>query len=157
MSYQKIFAALDRSPMGQIVFDRALAIAKQDNASLMLFHSIPLENHQINPYSSLYGEALINYSKTLQEQLDEQRQEINDWLADYCQLATDAAIPTEYDYKVGEAGRWIKDMAETWDADLIIIGRRGLTGLQEALLGSVSNYILHYASCSVLVLQGINQ
>ena len=116
MSYRKIFAALDRSPMSQVIFDHALAIAKQDKASLMLFHSIPLENHEINPYSSLYGEALINYSKTLQEQLDEQRNEVRTWLGDYCQIATDAGIPTEYDYKVGEAGRWIKDMAETWGA-----------------------------------------
>ena len=157
MSYQKIFAALDRSPMSQVIFTHALAIAKQDRASLMLFHSIPLENHEINPYSSLYGEALMSYSRALQEQLDEQRKEVSAWLGDYCQIATDAGVPTEYDFKVGEAGRWIKDMAQTWDADLIIVGRRGLTGLQEALLGSVSNYVFHYVNCSVLVVQGTSQ
>ncbi len=38
-------------------------------------------------------------------------------------------------------------------ADLIVLGRRGRTGLAEALLGSVSNYVLHHAPCSVLVVQ----
>lgn len=35
------------------------------------------------------------------------------------------------------------------------MGRRGHKGLSEILLGSVSNYVVHHAPCSVLVLQGL--
>ena len=81
MKYQKILASIDRSPMGKVVFEQALAIAKQDGASLMLFHSIPMESQGITPYSNLYGEELIEFSKYMSEQLDQQKEEIRQWLA----------------------------------------------------------------------------
>jgi hypothetical protein len=34
------------------------------------------------------------------------------------------------------------------------MGRRGRTGISELLLGSVSNYVTHHATCSVLIVQG---
>jgi nucleotide-binding universal stress UspA family protein len=157
MKYQKVLAAIDRSPMGKVVFERALAIAKQDGASLMLFHSIPVESQGMTPYSNLYGEELLEFSKYMREQLDKEKEEIQQWLADYCQQATDAGVATEYDYKVGDAGRWIRDMVQTWGADLIVIGRRGLSGLAEVFLGSVSNYVVHHARCSVLVVQKVGE
>jgi nucleotide-binding universal stress UspA family protein len=157
MKYQKVLAAIDRSPMGKVVFERALAIAKQDGASLMLFHSIPVESQGMTPYSNLYGEELIEFSKYMREQLDKEKEEVQQLLAEYCQQATDAGVATEYDYKVGDAGRWIRDMAQTWAADLIVIGRRGLSGLAEVFLGSVSNYIVHHAHCSVLVVQKVGE
>ena len=40
-------------------------------------------------------------------------------------------------------------VADEIDADLIIMGRRGRSGLAELFLGSVSNYVLHHAPCSV--------
>lgn len=41
--------------------------------------------------------------------------------------------------------------AEAWGADLIIVGTHGLTGIRRHFLGSVSNSVLHYADCSVLL------
>ncbi|MGL4622525.1 MAG: universal stress protein, partial [Chroococcidiopsis sp.] len=49
--------------------------------------------------------------------------------------------------------RLICDFALAWKADLIVTGRRGRRGLSEFFMGSVSNYVLHHASCSVLTVQ----
>ncbi|NJN72511.1 MAG: universal stress protein [Limnothrix sp. RL_2_0] len=57
------------------------------------------------------------------------------------------------DYKVGESREEICIAAKEWNADMVVIGRRGLKGLSEILLGSVSNYIVHHAPCSVMVVQ----
>lgn len=45
-------------------------------------------------------------------------------------------------------------MARSWNANIIVIGRRGHRGFTEFFLGSVSNYVMHHASCSVLTVQG---
>ena len=154
MPYKKVFAAIDRSAMGKTVFEKAVEIARQDGAQLMLFHCLPIETQGVAPYTDLYGEELIEFSRFLQERLEKEREEAQQWLGDYCQQATERGVPTEWDCKLGEAGRWIRDVANSWGADLIIIGRRGLRGLAEMFLGSVSNYVVHHSPCSVLVLQG---
>jgi len=46
----------------------------------------------------------------------------------------------------------IINVAETRGADLIIIGARGLSSLEGLLLGSVSQKVIHHASCPVLVI-----
>jgi nucleotide-binding universal stress UspA family protein len=71
--------------------------------------------------------------------------------------ATAASISTEFSQSVGDPGKAICALAKTWNADLIVIGRRGLSGFQEFWLGSVSNYVLHHAPCHVLTIQGMSQ
>jgi nucleotide-binding universal stress UspA family protein len=68
-----------------------------------------------------------------------------------------AGVSTEFTQNLGDPGRLICELAKSWNADLIIIGRRGLSGLGEFWLGSVSNYVLHHAPCHVLTIQGIAQ
>jgi nucleotide-binding universal stress UspA family protein len=44
--------------------------------------------------------------------------------------------------------------AETWGADLVVVGARGLGAIQEFLLGSVSLGVAHHAPCPVLICKG---
>jgi nucleotide-binding universal stress UspA family protein len=54
---------------------------------------------------------------------------------------------------VGNPGETICAIAQEWKADLIIIGHRGLSGVNELIKGSVSNHVFHHAPCSVLSVQ----
>lgn len=51
----------------------------------------------------------------------------------------------------GEARRAILRAADAVEADLIVLGSKGLAGIREFLLGSVSHRVLRYARASVLV------
>lgn len=54
---------------------------------------------------------------------------------------------------VGSPSQVIVEEAEKWGADLIIVGSHGYGFWQRALLGSVSNAVVHHAPCSVLVVR----
>lgn len=43
--------------------------------------------------------------------------------------------------------------AEKYDADLIVIGTRGITGFKRMLVGSVASGVVTYAHCPVLVIR----
>ncbi|MEP0854662.1 universal stress protein [Trichocoleus sp. DQ-U1] len=160
MGFQKILVAIDDSSLCQAVFAQALELAQANRGAMMLLHCLNSEIlGEITPRLSgemgLYPQMMTSYENhhlTLERRI----QQVQDLLRSYCEKSTRQKVPTEFDYKVGEAGQMLCQAAENWGADLIVMGRRGHKGLTEALLGSTSNYVLHHAPCSVLVIQGID-
>jgi nucleotide-binding universal stress UspA family protein len=53
----------------------------------------------------------------------------------------------------GDAATEVIEQAEKKQVDLILVGSRGLSPAKAWLLGSVSRKLVHYASCSVLVVK----
>jgi nucleotide-binding universal stress UspA family protein len=159
LAYKKILVAIDYQSLTIEVFARAMELAQFYNSSLMICHCVKGElsgmPEMITPASmGLYGG--VYWQKMLElegEIVEETTEELKLWLRSFCREATGRGIPTEYDYLTGEPGQKICDLAKNWGADLIVLGRRGKKGFSELLLGSVSNYVLHHASCSVLVIQ----
>ncbi|NER79754.1 MAG: universal stress protein [Leptolyngbya sp. SIO1D8] len=66
-------------------------------------------------------------------------------------------ITVEWTQAVGEPGRQICNIAKDWKADLIMLGLRQRIGFEEFLLGSVSNYVMHHAPCSVMTVQEVGE
>jgi nucleotide-binding universal stress UspA family protein len=53
----------------------------------------------------------------------------------------------------GEPAEAILRVAEETDADLIVVGNKGMTGARRFLLGSVPNNVSHHAPCSVIIVR----
>ncbi len=62
-------------------------------------------------------------------------------------------IDAESHTRQGDPARALIEAAEELDADLIIVGARGKSGLERFLLGSVSSKLSHYADRSVMVVR----
>ncbi len=156
MMFKKILVALDRSEIGQQVFEEALGLAKLTQASLMLVHVLSTEEEG-SPYVPMlsnfdYYPGLSSQSFELyQKQWDTFKNLGIQMLQSFCTQANAAGVTTEFTQNIGNPGRIICDLAHSYGADLIVMGRRGRSGLMELFLGSVSNYVLHHAACTVHV------
>ena len=157
--YKKILVAIDYQSSTIEVFERAIELAKFYGSSLMICHcvkgDIPGMPDIIAPASmGLYGGSYWQKMVELEEEIvEETTEELQLWLRSLCHQATKGGIPTESNYLKGKPGLQICNLAKTWQADLIVLGRRGRKGLSKLLLGSVSNYVVHNAHCSVLIVQ----
>ena len=154
--FAKILVAIDSSPMGKTIFDKALDLAKSTGASMMLLHVLSYEDGMPMPtsfgreyYTGLSSKALEIY----QQQYKESENQSLKLLQTLASQAISAGISTEFSQNHGSPGQTICDLALNSSADLVVMGRRGRSGINELILGSVSNYVLHHACCSVLVVQ----
>ncbi|MCT7969280.1 universal stress protein [Laspinema sp. D1] len=159
MTYHKILAAIDRSPQSDFVIEQVLDLAEKEKAELMLFHAIQVEAlAEISPMVGTgmgLSPSLGREIPELQRQrLDGQIQHTKEILQEYASMAMARNIPTICHHSVGDPGVVSCELARSWGANLIVVGRRGRKGMTELLLGSVSNYITHHAPCSVLIVQG---
>jgi nucleotide-binding universal stress UspA family protein len=67
--------------------------------------------------------------------------------------AQEAGVPVELFARQGDPADAILDVAEEREADLIVVGNKGMTGAKRFLLGSVPNKVSHHAPCSVLIVR----
>jgi nucleotide-binding universal stress UspA family protein len=68
-------------------------------------------------------------------------------------LAKDEGIEVQAHVRNSSASDALIDVAEESDADLIVVGNKGMTGAKRFVASSVPNKVTHNAPCSVLVVQ----
>ncbi len=155
----KILAGIDYSDKNQAVFDSALSLAKSTGASLMLLNVISEKEteYPVLPTSAYYPYPMLDDRdyKIYEERLTEYKQLGLCFLQDLTEKALSIGIEAEYTQLTGNPGAMICELAHNWEADLIIVGSRGLKGIKEMFVGSVSNYVSHHAPCSVLILRTV--
>lgn len=157
-SIERILVALEHSEIGNLVFEKGLTVAKALNARMMLVHVVSAEE-SISPRMMPTGLMMGGYSEIASVNFDRFRQEWqtyvnrgNEMLQARVQEAAEVGITAECLQLSGGTGIQICESAKTWNADLIVLGRRGYSGLKEFIMGSVSNYVLHHAPCSVMII-----
>ena len=68
-------------------------------------------------------------------------------------LLIEAGVVYEREIATGDPAHTIVDIAERFACDLIVMGARGASALRSALLGSVSNEVLHAARVPVMIVK----
>ena len=137
--FKTIVWATDGSEAADRALPYAKALAEQHQAALVVVHC---EEFLVGPRAG--GDPVDPGEEGLQSKIKRQVEELSkEGIGATFKLAGGPSL-------VG-AGHLIADAAREAGADLIVAGTRGHTAIGGLLLGSVTQRLLHLASCPVLV------
>lgn len=71
---------------------------------------------------------------------------------DWCSALDAASVPHRVEVLEGQPAKMILETAEAEDADLVVIGRRGLGRVAERLLGSTSYQLAHHIDRPLVII-----
>ncbi len=136
--FKTIVAAIDGSPHSARVVAYAAHLAQQHNAKVYLVHAYP-------PIPTVLGDE--QFYRLAGAEVERGRE----LLKPYADAMLRAGVDVEMEVLEGPAPRAILTVAEAREADLIIVGSRGLGAIRGLVLGSVSERVVRMATCPVLV------
>jgi nucleotide-binding universal stress UspA family protein len=102
------------------------------------------------PDGPSYGEVITSSAKTAPVDFLHVAENV---LARESRILEDQGVEVTTHARGGDPAAVLIAVAEEVDADLIVVGARGLSALQRFLLGSVSSKLSHHAPVSVMVVR----
>lgn len=152
--FRKILAPIQNLENDEIVFERALTLAKENNAELMLLHVFAPSDPSVpglpNPVLYRYPLVTDELMKGFQERWEDTENRGLEMLKALSDRAQSEGVTPEFSQNVGPVGSVVCHLANNWGADLVVTRQPDRSKLDELLIGSVSHYILHHAPCAVL-------
>jgi nucleotide-binding universal stress UspA family protein len=141
---KKILVALDGSEHANNALDYALDLAEKCSATIVLLsvYKFPVSCYYAPP------EAMED---CLEAQKDQHGKVLSEALERVKKMKPDLKVSIEL--VEGRAAEKIVETAEEGDFDIIVMGSRGLGGVREFLLGSVSDRVADHAKCPVLIVK----
>jgi nucleotide-binding universal stress UspA family protein len=137
MHFRRMLVAYDGSPQSEKAVELAFSLAECLDSSVLVFAvARPPE-----PATSVELGAV----------LDDAREHYEEGFKKIVEKARGHNLDVRTDMAVGHPGEQIIHRAEVEGIDLIILGRRGRSMLSRMMLGSVSERVLRYAHCPVMV------
>ena len=82
-----------------------------------------------------------------------EREDVEGTLREASELIDETGVSVETYARQGDPADAILDVAEEQNADLIVVGNKGMTGAKRFLLGSVPNKVSHHAPSSVMIIR----
>ncbi len=135
--FRKILVGYDGSPQSDKAVDVALSLGECVDSTVLVFAvARPPE-----PSTSVELEAV----------LDDAREHFEEGFKKIMERARGHELSVTTDMAVGHPAQQIIHRAEKDGIDLIVLGRRGRSQIARMMLGSVSERVLRYAHCPVMV------
>lgn len=147
----KALLAYDGSPSSQYALEQSLPMLKSQNAEILLLTVIPeLEMPAFPPG----GDLQLPWGGIPNQEMEARLTESGEQMLQEAGRSADAAnVSYRSQVAHGSPRLTICHVAEQEGVDLIVMGSRGLGAVKRLLLGSVSDYVVHHAPCSVLVVR----
>jgi nucleotide-binding universal stress UspA family protein len=145
---KKILIATDGSPSALQAVELGLELADEHQAEPIFVHVAPAAD--VLPVA---GFVLAGPVSVPHELAEADRSSLDE----ACELADERGIEARTKLLAGDAAKQILAYADEIDADLIVVGSRGLGAIGSTLLGSVSRKVLHNAKRPVLIVREVPQ
>lgn len=145
----KILIAIDGSDRSDSVIDACKNFVKSAKEIKVISVIEPHYMVGAEPFAvsaEFYAEMEKNERKLAEDKVKAAEDSLNGFFAN-----DKAVIVSEILF--GNPGQKIVEETENWQADLVIVGSHGYGFWQRAMLGSVSDSVIHHAKCSVLVVK----
>ncbi|RKD26747.1 phosphate starvation protein [Ammoniphilus oxalaticus] len=133
----RIVVPYDGSELSKKALNTAIQLAKQD------------EKIQINAVTVLSIPDRLAYNDGVRESYFKAAKELEQEIEE--SLKTLPNNETKITVLEGNPGAKIVEFSKDNGVDLVIMGSRGLSGLQEWFLGSVSQYVVQKSACPVYI------
>ena len=142
---RQILVAVDFSDVSANAFRAAAELARKLNAKLKVLHAVPMQA------ASLPMEGGAVYLEDLQaKQVEEARDRLNAFVRQHFGAGTGV----EQCVRAGDPTTEINRAADELQADMIVVGTHGRSGLSHLLMGSVAESVLREAVVPVLCVRG---
>lgn len=138
VGWKTIVLATDGSKYSTSAADRAISFAESYGGELKVLSVVDVP-------AEFYAEA--------PQAVEEMVGKAKEYVAGVKRRAEGAGVKTETFVGEAEAFEAITALAKEQNADMIVIGSHGRTGLRRLLMGSVAEKVIGYAPCPVLVVK----
>lgn len=142
--YSRILVAYDGSDLSKKALDIALEFLQKDKR-------VELEVLSVTNTPSIA--AVGSYGVYSPEIIKEAHENAKKMIEEVKTRLEGIPNKNRIDVLEGNPGKMIVDFAKQSDVDLIILGSRGLSNLQELFLGSVSHFVVQRSHCPVFVVK----
>src|SRR5919198_2994178 len=133
--FSRILVAVDSSDCAMKAFECAIQLARVVNAKVFVVHVVQ------NP--AMTADALVSVSE-LKTSFKKHGSKLLDSLSSIAEAKFDMTVETILEE--GDPQKAILDTAKKFNANIIVIGSRGLSQIKELLLGSVSHNVTEHAN-----------
>jgi len=137
--FSNILIAVDGSETATKAFYRSVYLAQKCNSKLDLVHVVQCE---------VGGDSANTF-----EMIEELKDKAMKMLEEYRAEAAKNNVPIQIAIMQGDPAKVIIELAKAKSYNLIIMGTRGRSSFKELLIGSVSQKVMHHASCPVMVVR----
>jgi len=141
----RILVAVDGSQAAQRALESAIDLAKRYKAKLIILHVIMQRLHPVTPTEAGVMTPTVRIS--------EMKAEGEEIIRKAERYASRGGVDYECKIVEGNPADEIIKFAQTGQADLVILGSRGLNEVRAFLFGSVSDRVSHRLKCPTLIIK----
>ena len=143
MAYESVIVGTDGSPTAQRAVSQAAQLAAADGARLVIVTAYVPGGASAGDMDAVPADIRFTLTDRVQaEELAQRGREV----------AKEVGVRKVVIQAIaGDPGSVLLEAAKDFDADLIVVGSKGLTSAAHFILGSVASSVSHHAPCDVLV------